>query len=64
MNPKKCPIMWFDPDTKIISHTFRITDTLVFYVPIYMRERERERKRERGREGERAGAGERDRERE
>jgi hypothetical protein len=48
-NPKKCPIISFAPDKKIISRTFKIRGTLVFLCP---KEREREKERERKRERE------------
>jgi hypothetical protein len=49
-NPKKCPIICFAPDKKIISMTVKIRGVLVFYVP--KRERESDRKRgERREEG-------------
>jgi hypothetical protein len=52
-NPKKCPIICFAPDKKIISMTVKIRGVLVFYVPKRERERESESKRERRRERER-----------
>ncbi len=45
--PKKCPIICFAPDKKIIFCTFRIRGTLVFLRP---KEREREGERELERE--------------
>jgi hypothetical protein len=32
-NPKKCPIICFAPDKKIISRTFKIRGALVFLCP-------------------------------
>ncbi len=48
-NPKKCPIICFAPDNKIISRTSKIRGALVFLCP---KEREGERERERERERE------------
>ncbi len=45
-NPKKCPILCFAPDKKIISRTFKI-------IGIFTSQRKRERGRERERERER-----------
>ncbi len=60
-NPKKCPIICFAPDKKIISRTLKIRGPLVFLCP---KERERERERERDRERERERQRERERGRE
>jgi hypothetical protein len=48
-NPKKCPIICFAPDKKIISRTFNIRGTSVFLCS-KARERERESKSKRKRE--------------
>jgi hypothetical protein len=45
-NPKKCPIICFAPDKKIISRTFKIRGALVFLCPKEGEER-REKKGER-----------------
>jgi hypothetical protein len=44
-NPKKCPILCFAPDKKIISRTFKIRGALIFLCP-KEKEREREERRE------------------
>jgi hypothetical protein len=54
-NPKKCPMICFAPDKKIISRTFKIRGTLVFLCP-EERERARVRERVRARAGARARA--------
>jgi hypothetical protein len=67
-NPKKCPIMCFAPDKKIIFCTSRISGTLVFLCPKEKEREEREereerKEREEGEEREWGREGERERER-
>jgi hypothetical protein len=55
-NPKKCPIVCFATDKKIIPCTFRIRGTLIFFMSLREGEIEdRKRKRKRKREKEKCG---------
>jgi hypothetical protein len=56
-NPKKCPIICFATDKKIIPCTFRIRGTLIFCMSLSEGEiKDRKRKRKRKREKEKVQA--------
>jgi hypothetical protein len=63
-NPKKCPIICFAPDEKIISRTFKIRGALVFLFPKEGEERREKREERETRDERRETRDERDERRE